>query len=268
MRLPHLSVAVLSIAALFTLSSCTEVPAGTGGSAESGSALEALDTVPIKGRAPKTGYDRAKFGAAWTDVDKNGCDTRNDILARDLTTVVYKRGTRDCVVSSGTLADPYGGKSIRFVRGNDTSSLVQIDHVVALSDAWQKGAQQWTTEKRTAFANDPLNLMAADGPLNQQKSDSDAASWLPPNKAFRCHYVARQVAVKSQYGLWVTKTEREAMRNVLTGCPDQELPTVATTTRYSSCAQVRASGKGPVRRGDPGYSADLDRDGDGVACDT
>lgn len=185
-------------------------------------ATAVMKTLVVKGRAPKTGYSRAQFGAAWVDVDHNGCDTRNDILRRDLTSVVYRAGT--CVVLTGVLHDPYGGKTINFRRGATTSSAVQIDHVVPLSDAWQKGAFAWTITKRIALANDPLELLAVDGPLNNQKSDSDAASWLPPNKAFRCRYVARQIAVKAKYGIWVTTAERDAFGRVLAGCPKQFLP--------------------------------------------
>ena len=139
--------------------------------------------LDVKGRAPKTGYDRDQYGPAWKDVDRNGCDTRNDILRRDLTAIVLKPSTQDCVVATGTLQDPYSGRAIDFVRGQETSSAVQIDHVVALSDSWQKGAQAWDATRREAFANDPLNLLAVDGPLNMQKGDGDAATWLPPNKA-------------------------------------------------------------------------------------
>jgi Protein of unknown function (DUF1524)/Excalibur calcium-binding domain len=195
-----------------------------------GTALAALETLPVKGRAPKTGYDRDEFGPAWADTDRNGCDTRNDILARDLAAEIFKPGTRDCVVLSGVLDDPYTATEIHFLRGQDTSTAVQIDHVVALSDAWQKGAQQLSADERTAFANDPLNLLAVDGPTNAQKSDSDAASWLPPNKAFRCDYVARQIAVKAEYELWVTTAEKDAMGRVLSTCPDQTLPTEQTAT--------------------------------------
>lgn len=191
-------------------------------------ALAVLETLPIKGRAPKTGYERALFGQAWADVDRNGCDTRNDILDRDLTGKTFKPGTRDCLVLAGTLADPYTGTTISFVRGTATSSAVQIDHVVALSDAWQKGAQQLTLEQRTAFANDPLNLLAVDGPANQQKSDGDAATWLPPNKSYRCDFVARQISVKATYSLWVTRAEHDAMAGVLGGCSDIEVPTNRT----------------------------------------
>ncbi|WP_245934353.1 GmrSD restriction endonuclease domain-containing protein [Arthrobacter psychrolactophilus] len=191
-------------------------------------ALEVLATLPIKGRAPKTGYTREQFGQAWADVDRNGCDTRNDILNRDLTAKTFKPGTRDCVVLTGVLAEPYTASTIDFVRGSTTSSAVQIDHVVALNDAWQKGAQQLSVEQRTALANDPLNLLAADGPANQQKGASDAASWLPPNKAYRCDYVARQISVKATYSLWVTQAEHDAMVTVLDGCSDIAVPTNQT----------------------------------------
>lgn len=188
-------------------------------------AAQALRELPIKGRAPKTGYTRAQFGDGWAIV--NGCDTRNRILARDLMNVTYAPTTDIvvCKVQSGTLNDPYTGTTILFIRGEDTSDDVQIDHVVALSDAWQKGAQQLTFEQRVAFANDPLNLLAVDGAVNQKKGDSDAASWLPPNKAFRCAYIARQIAVKKKHGLWVTRPEFDAMHRVLLACPEQAMPT-------------------------------------------
>ncbi|WP_372439958.1 HNH endonuclease family protein [Cellulomonas fengjieae] len=187
-------------------------------------ALATVALLPVKGRAPKTGYDRDLYGHAWKDVDRNGCDTRNDILRRDLVDQVIKDGTHGCVVAAGTLHDPYSGEPIAFVRGQGTSSAVQIDHVVALSDSWQKGAQQWDTATREAFANDPLNLLAADGPLNQRKGDGDTATWLPPNTGFRCAYVARQVGVKHAYGLWVTQAEQDAMVRVLSTCPSEPLP--------------------------------------------
>ena len=184
-----------------------------------------LETLAVKGRAPKTGYDRAQFGPAWSDVDRNGCDTRNDILNRDLTSIVYKPGTRDCVVFSGTLVDPYSGEQISFLRGVDTSSDVQIDHVVALSNAWQTGAFKLSYDRRIAFANDPMNLLAVKGRLNSQKCDGDAATWLPPLKNIRCAYVAQQIVVKAKYGLWVTKPEKAAMISLLDRCPGFKAPT-------------------------------------------
>jgi hypothetical protein len=190
-----------------------------------GQAATVLRGLAVKGRAPLTGYDRERFGQAWADVDRNGCDTRNDVLRRDLDTVVLKVGTYGCLVRSGVLLDPYTRTTIRFVRGVGTSNAVQIDHVVALADAWQKGASRWTDARRLRFANDPLNLLAVDGPTNLRKGASDAASWLPPAKSYRCAFVARQVAVKKAYGLWVTRAERDAMLRVLARCPGQRLPT-------------------------------------------
>jgi len=191
-----------------------EPPAAYPPAASAARAL--LETLPVKGRAPKTGYDReAKFGSAWLDVDRNGCDQRNDILARDLTEVSRPAG---CRVLSGTLHDGYTGKVIDFVRGNDTSRAVQIDHIVALSNAWQTGAQQLSQEQRVQLANDPLNLRAVDGPTNAQKGDGDAATWLPPQRGFRCAYVSAQIEVKAKYALWVTQPERDAMVRVLDTC--------------------------------------------------
>ncbi|MBD8043412.1 DUF1524 domain-containing protein [Arthrobacter sp. Sa2BUA2] len=259
--------------------------------AQAGTALEQLAGITIKGRAPKTGYDRDEFGPAWADVDRNGCDTRNDILARDLINLSFREGTKDCVITSGMFLDPYTGTSISFVRGNTTSTAVQIDHVVALSDAWQKGAQQLSAEQRRQLANDPLNLLAADGPTNGAKSDSDAATWLPPNKGFRCEYVARQAAVKAEYGLWMTQAEHDAIATVLSGCPDEPVPARegaaaraaagidaagigaagtdaagTTTPVYANCSAVKAAGAAPIRPGDPGWDPKFDGDGDGVGC--
>ena len=207
----------------------SSAPPGSSAAASSATALAALAALPVKGRAPKTGYSRAAFGPAWTDDTTadgghNGCDTRNDVLRRDLVDVVPKAGTRGCVVAAGTLHDPYTGRTIAFVRGERTSAAVQIDHVVALSDAWQTGAQQLTAEQRARLANDPLELLAVDGPTNEAKGDGDAATWLPSNKAFRCDYVARQIAVKRAYRLWVTGAEAAAMRRVLQACPGEPLP--------------------------------------------
>ena len=187
------------------------------------SALDALKELPVKGRAPKTGYTRAEFGHAWADEDHNGCDTRNDILHRDLTATSVKPGTRNCVILTGTLADPYSGEAIPFERGPNSADI-QIDHVVALSNAWQTGAFQFAPEKRQAMANDPLNLLAVQGRLNSQKGDGDAATWLPPRKTYRCAYVARQVAVKRKYQLWVTPPEHDAIARVLATCPGQPIP--------------------------------------------
>jgi hypothetical protein len=184
-----------------------------------GEAMSALGTLEVKGRAPKTGYERSHFGDGWQS--SFGCDTRNLILRRDLADTIINS---QCQVVTGVLNDPYTGKIIQFSRGETSSQTVQIDHVVALSDAWQKGAQQLTFDQRVAFSNDPLELLAVDGEANQHKGDSDAASWLPPSRPFRCQYVARQIAVKQKYHLWVTTAEKDAMAGVLSICPGQRLP--------------------------------------------
>lgn len=187
------------------------------------SANAQLDALPVKGRAPKTGYSREQFGQAWSDDvtvagGHNGCDTRNDVLAATLSNVVFKNGTKRCVVLTGTLSDQYTGSIIDFVRGQQTSTAVQIDHVVALSDAWQKGAQQLSVDERRNFANDPRNLLPVDGPTNAAKSDGDAATWLPPDRRYWCEYVSRQIDVKVAYRLWITSAEKEAMQRVLASC--------------------------------------------------
>ena len=272
----------------------TKKAARPGG--ESGSAVRALATLPVKGRAPKTGYSRGQFGGGWATVA--GCDVRDRILARDLTGKTYKAGS-DCYVQSGILMDPYTGERIMYLRGG--ASEVDIDHVVALGDAWQKGAQQWPSARRVTFANDPLNLLAVSASANRAKGDGDAATWLPPNKSFRCDYVARQIAVKQRYGAWVTQAEHDALARVLTSCPRQQLPkggvppthVVSSTPApastgpsthttpapprsgagqgrvFANCAAVRAAGLAPLRRGTPDYQANprLDRDKDGLACE-
>jgi len=332
------------------------------------SAVTALEAVRVAGRAPRTGYSRAQFGQAWTDdaaVDggHNGCDTRNDVLRRDLLKLTLRPGSNGCVVTAGTLTDPYTGRPLQFTSGKQ--STVQIDHVVSLSNAWQTGATSITAAQRQNLANDPLNLQSTASAINQAKSDGDAATWLPPNKAYRCTYVARQVAVKAKYRLWVTSAERQAISTVLVTCgakpaaplvlpkpspskiastpamrtstpamrtstpamrtstpamrtstpamstvappavtvhavptaspattsierpaetttppppvPTPELteatletPTTQTDSdvSYASCAAVRAAGAAPLHRGDAGYRAGLDRDDDGVACET
>ncbi|TAL15232.1 HNH endonuclease [Patescibacteria group bacterium] len=220
------TVCILAVIIIGALSVNIHVPAtpeantnNTRSSSNAMLAKEALNQLSVKGRAPKTGYSRAQFGDGWTVV--KGCDTRNIILHRDMTDVQVDQ---KCEVISGILNDPYTGKIINFKRGSNTSADVQIDHVVAISDAWQKGAQQLSKDQRIALANDPLELLAVDGPANQQKSDGDAATWLPPYKPFRCQYVARQIAVKQKYSLWVTQAEKDAILNILSTCPDQALP--------------------------------------------
>ncbi|BDZ42227.1 deoxyribonuclease [Paraoerskovia sediminicola] len=183
--------------------------------------LGSLEVRAAESSTPVPPYDRDRFGPAWDDVDANGCDTRNDVLARDLTDVVLDAtGAAEppgCVVLAGVLLDPYGGATIRFERGPG-SAAVQIDHVVALGDAWASGAALWSDEQRRRFANDPANLIAVDGPLNQEKGADAAAAWLPPNRGFRCVYALRQVRVKAAYRLTTTADERATLEAELARC--------------------------------------------------
>jgi len=215
----EIQIALLISAGVMAIS----IPPASAVESAPGVALAVLETLPVKGRAPKTGYSRDAFGPRWADVDRNGCDTRNDILKRDMTSIVYKAKTRNCVVLSGTLIDRYSGETINFVRGEVSSMEVQIDHVVALSNSWQTGAFKLSIAQRTALANDPLNLFAVKGRLNSQKGDGDAATWLPPLKSFRCAYVAQQIVVKAKYSLWVVAPEKAAMQAILAQCPTQEV---------------------------------------------
>jgi hypothetical protein len=190
-----------------------------------GEAVEALASLPVKGRAPMTGYNhRAPFGPPWADVDHNGCDTRNDTLARDLDDETFKPGTHDCIVTTGTLHDPYTGKTTTFTRGQTTSDDVQIDHIVSLGNAWATGAQQLNDGQRLHLANDLINLQATEGKINQQKSDADYATWKPPDRTYWCVFVSRQIQVKTIFRLWVTQPEHDAMAETLATCPGQDLP--------------------------------------------
>ena len=238
-RLRELLVVVIAATALAGCGEVVAEPVGDGAGRHSqargkgtpatteralrGTALAALKQLAIKGRAPTTGYDREQFGGDWASVD--GCDTRSRILARDLRRPAYVAGS--CEIVTGVLEDPYTGRAIRFRLGG--ASEVDIDHVVALGDAWQKGAQQWSYRRRVQFANDALNLLAVDASANRQKGDGDAATWLPPRKRFRCRYVARQIAVKRRYRAWVTAAERDAMARVLARCPRTPLPAGPTS---------------------------------------
>lgn len=230
----------------------TGVVVGDPGAADR--AMQVLGTLTVKGKAPMTGYHRDEFGPAWTDdVDlpggHNGCDTRNDILRRDLVELSIKPDSHGCTVLAGTLDDPYTGATIEFRRG-PTSEAVQIDHVVSLGNAWATGIQYLSAVERVEIANDPINLQATDGPTNVKKGDGDAATWLPPNRSFRCTYVARQVTVKSKYRLWVTPAERTAIAAVLGGCgATQPLPPPVTTDRTASAPPAATGPVSPTATG-------------------
>jgi len=243
--------------------------------------------MPIKGRAPRTGYDRDMW-AVWSAYAASGCNARQATLARDMRDVQQV----GCEVVGGRLIDPYTGAAIVIPAADPQ---IDIDHVVSLSDAWQKGAAAWSSDRMQQFASDPLNLLAVSSSANRSKSDGDAATWLPSNTSYRCGLVARQIAVKAEYGLWVTSAEHDAMARVLSSCPNQALPTrgdgagpVAAALgnapasapvaapgppgldpRYPTCKAARVAGlAGNYARGqDAEYEWYRDADGDGVACE-
>jgi hypothetical protein len=180
-------------------------------------AAKLLADLPVKPPASMAGYSRERFGPPWKDTDQNGCDTRDDILRLDLRHIRYKAGS-DCVIATGTLNDPYTGRRVSFVRGVGTSSAVQIDHVVALADAWRTGAREWSAARRLRYANDPSVLLAVDGPANEAKGDDDASQWLLANRRFACAYVATQIFIKREYRLSVTRAEHDAILAALDDC--------------------------------------------------
>ena len=180
-----------------------------------------LKALPVRGWDRTSDFQRYQFGEAWSDdvnveFGHNGCNTRDDILKRDLQNLVVRPFT--CYAQSGTLRDPYTGTTIEFVRGPESSNAIEIDHVVSLADAWYKGARAWDPQRRLDFANDPRNLLAVSPQANFDKAFRDAASWLPPNEAFRCDFVARQIEVKTAYGLWTSAKEKKAMTDVMSRC--------------------------------------------------
>ncbi|MET8138897.1 HNH endonuclease family protein [Sphaerisporangium sp. NPDC005288] len=181
-------------------------------------AVAIIEKVPTKGRGPKTGYSRDEFGYAWADNAEsipfahNGCDTRNDVLARDGEKLKYRSGSK-CVLTSMTLHDPYTDKTIEWSKQD--AAEVQIDHVMPLSYDWQMGASRWSKSQRVQIANDPLNLLPVDGSTNSSKGDSGPATWLPPSKSIRCSYAVRFAQVALKYDLPVTAPDKDAM---LTQC--------------------------------------------------
>lgn len=269
-----------------------------------GTALAALETLAVKPIDTSSDYDRDLFGEPWEDIEGNGCDTRNDMLLRDLKDITV--AADECKVLLGTLLDPYSGKTINFDQKKGGGGGIDIDHVVALSAGFKTGGASFSSEKKLQFANDPLNLISSASGPNRAKGDKDASEWLPAtagNPAFNCIYVARQVAVKVKYTLWVTPAEETAMRNVLNGCPSEPLPTDKTVLvdqdvpvsngnapaapapapeapvqeapssgggtdpDYGSCAKAKAAGAGPYTSAQPEYKFYNDGDGDGTVCE-
>jgi hypothetical protein len=197
-----------------------DVPEGTLDPAAASAAL--LD-LPIEDKTSLDGYERGcgegegcVFGPAWADVDRNGCDQRNDVLHRDLAEIEVRDGTQGCVVVAGLLDDPYTGATVEFLK--EDAAEVPIDHVVPLAAAWVQGAAEWTTDERTAFANDLGNLMATTREQNSAKGDSTAEEWLPPDPAYGCSYATVVITVKDRYALSVTPAEADTLEELLATC--------------------------------------------------
>ena len=233
---PREALFMLALILLFTCGSCSYVYRGMGkiinganeshksqsfsnvdaGAVPDGS-LSDLDKLTVNNDpTPPEKYNRVEqFGPAWKDVDHNGCDTRNDILLRDLSTSLVA-GRNSCVVIAGKLADPYSGKWIDFRK--EEASKVQIDHVVSLENAWQSGAYNLSKETREALANDPDNLLAVNGHDNMVKGSKSADQWMPPNSTYACAYASKQVQIKTRYTLTVTTPEKQALADALATC--------------------------------------------------
>ena len=238
MRIPRASLLAL-LGVLLVLAGCTfewrlegpaqptiasvgqgDVPAGTLDPAAASAALAGL---PVAEKTSLDGYERGcgegegcVFGPAWADVDRNGCDQRNDVLHRDLTDVQVREGTQDCVVIAGILDDPYTGAVVPFVKAD--AAEVPIDHVVPLAAAWVQGAAQWPIEQRQAFANDLGNLIATTRAENSSKGDSTADEWVPPDPTYGCSYATVVITVKDAYALSVTPDEAAALEDLLATC--------------------------------------------------
>ena len=185
--------------------------------------LAGIAEIPARVRGHD--YRRDAFGESWTDETSapgghNGCDTRNDILDRDLIDKTYVAISRcPTAVATGTLRDPYTNATVPFLRGNQTGASVQIDHLVPLALAWDLGARNWTDDMRERFANDPANLLAVDGPTNQDKGDKEPSLWMPPNAAFHCQYAMQFIAVLRGYRLPVDAASAPVLRSAAATCP-------------------------------------------------
>jgi len=188
---------------------------GSTPTAAQGALVAMIDALPVSSSTPPAKYVRADFGAAWADTDRNGCDTRNDVLARDLLDAQTKPDTRGCVVTSGVLHDPYTGTTLTWTKAGGG---IDIDHVVPLEQAWAAGAWTWTTERREQFANDLPELQATVSSTNRAKGDSPIQTWTPPDPTYLCTYTTRWVQTKTTWQLTVTQDEKTRLLHLATNC--------------------------------------------------
>lgn len=169
-------------------------------------------------------YRRAAFGDGWSDLDGDGCRTRDEVL---LSTVdrsqpyrTRRQGRCGADMVAGTWTDLYTGQRMTWSNLKDTTQAqaIPIDHIVSLAAAYRYGAKTWSEQDRIAFANDELNLTPTTAAINQAKADKDPASWTPP-AAGRCAYATRYIAVKTRYRLPVDHVEKTSLQQLLRGCP-------------------------------------------------
>ncbi len=221
--------AVLAIVVAAQVTSATQGPSHFIAQADIPTVAPGVDVLAGVGEIParvrSRDYHRDAFGESWTDDTTapgghNGCDTRNDILDRDLRDKTYVAIKRcPTAVATGTLLDPYTSALVPFTRGAQIGAAVQIDHIVPLALAWDLGARAWSEEMRTRFANDPANLLAVEGQANQDKGDKEPALWMPPNAAFHCQYAMQYIAVLRGYSLPVDAASVPVLRAATDTCP-------------------------------------------------
>jgi len=266
--------------------SATTKPASSTQASDWPLALAVLDVMIV---APEysSGYQRELF-PHWSV--SNGCSTRDRVLIEESTSFAQV-DPFGCRVVAGDWLSAFDGRIW------DDPAEIQIDHLVALKEAWESGAWAWTESQRRYFANDrddPRPLNAITGSVNQSKSDLDPADWLPPLESARCGYIADWIAVKARWQLSIDGRERDAMARYLkTNCSDQRIapwetqavsaPTSVNTSTppvtvktyggtsgtvyYANCTEARAAGAAPILAGEPGYRVAMDRDQDGIACE-
>ncbi|MFF2631148.1 HNH endonuclease family protein [Kitasatospora griseola] len=232
MRIRPVLAAALSAAATAVL---LAVPAGAADTTAPGAAVRAavarhraageevtttlraaIDALPVAAE-DRTGYERTKF-RHWIDADKNGCNTRAEVLIAEAVTAPEIGA--GCALTGGTWLSKYDDLLLT------DASLSDVDHVVPLAESWDSGASAWSAAERQAYANDldePRALIAVSAKSNRSKADKDVTEWLPPAEAYRCTYITDWTVVKTRWGLSVDQAEADTLHRLATACPDTEL---------------------------------------------
>jgi Protein of unknown function (DUF1524) len=193
-----------------------------------------------------SGYDRSKF-PHWVDADHDGCDTREEVLLAEA--IVKPHKGAGCTLTGGRWYSYYDNKY-----WSDTNRI-DIDHVVALAEAWESGARTWTTDRRKAYAkdlDDRRTLVGVTDTVNAAKSADDPANWLPPVASMRCRYVRNWVAIKIRWWLTVNNAEKNALTWIASGCPNDTL-TVTRTAKPGSSTSTTTTTQPPSGNCSPSY---------------